>query len=236
MWDRRLIKGNAKRVLSRNYWIPFFVCLIVVLLSGNFDIGSFSGNVKFQIDVNNMDVSSYIAMFLPVSVPFYLIVFGLSLAIVISLFLTIFVFNPLRVGKARYFLKNIEEQAEIGELFKVFTEPNYLNIVKIMFLHDVKIVLWTLCLLIPGFVKSLEYTCVPYLLAEDSGMSSREVFAQSKEMTNGDKFDIFVLHMSFLGWLLLGSFAFSIGVIFVDPYMEATYAELYYCLKEKMSY
>jgi uncharacterized membrane protein len=46
-------------------------------------------------------------------------------------------------------------------------------------------------------------------------------------MTHGHKFRMFVLDLSFLGWILLGLLALGIGVLFVQPYINATKAELY---------
>jgi uncharacterized membrane protein len=52
-------------------------------------------------------------------------------------------------------------------------------------------------------------------------------------MTSGCKFDIFVLHLSFIGWCLLGVLALGVGILFVGPYIEATFAELYATLRQK---
>jgi len=54
----------------------------------------------------------------------------------------------------------------------------------------------------------------------------------SLKMTDGQKFSIFVLDLSFIGWYLLGTLAFLVGVLFVMPYQNATEAELYMVLRE----
>ena len=43
---------------------------------------------------------------------------------------------------------------------------------------------------------------------------------------------MFVLSLSFLGWLILGTLAFRIGVWFVRPYIESTWAQLYLKLQK----
>jgi uncharacterized membrane protein len=50
-------------------------------------------------------------------------------------------------------------------------------------------------------------------------------------MMRGNKFDMFVLDLSFLGWYLLGTLCLGIGVFFVNPYAFATEAELYLVLR-----
>ena len=80
----------------------------------------------------------------------------------------------------------------------------------------------------PGIVKSYEYRMVPYILAENPGMNRSEAFAISKQMMNGQKWDVFVLDLSFIGWHLLSGITLGIvGIFWVNPYVQATNAELY---------
>lgn len=234
MWTREMLKTDAKHVLKRNYWIPFVVCLLISLLCGDFNP---SENTGFHItyEVNNVQDLGQMIPFLPITIPFYLIPLGIFI-IIGSILLNLFVFNPLKVGKARFFIQNIEQEATIGEVFKVFSTPNYLNVVKIMFLKDIKTILWTLCLIIPGIIKSYEYYMIPYILAENSSLSSEDVFSITRELTTNQKMDIFVLNLSFIGWYILGGFLFGIGTLFVNPYAAATEAELYHFLKYNAVY
>jgi uncharacterized membrane protein len=43
----------------------------------------------------------------------------------------------------------------------------------------------------------------------------------------GNRFRVFVLQLSFLGWLLLGACACGFGTLFVLPYIHQTNAQLY---------
>ena len=55
----------------------------------------------------------------------------------------------------------------------------------------------------------------------------------SKEMMEGEKWNYFVLQLSFFGWLLLCAFTLGIGGFFLEPYMQATYAEFYAAMRSK---
>ena len=63
-------------------------------------------------------------------------------------------------------------------------------------------------------------------------MDSKEIFRLSKPMMDGNKFATWVLELSFIGWYLLGVLCCCIGGFFVNPYYEATLAELYLKLRE----
>ena len=137
------------------------------------------------------------------------------------------------VGNKGYFLKNHDENPELNEIFKGF-KGNYLNVVKIMFLMNLKILLWLFLFIVPGIIKAYEYSMIPYLLAENPNLSASQAFSLSKQMTTGQKMDLFVLDLSFLGWIILGLICCGIGILFVLPYPEATRAEVYLILKESV--
>ncbi len=84
-----------------------------------------------------------------------------------------------------------------------------------------------IALMILYTAKFYEYFAIPYLLAEHPQMKAKEAFAASKKLTKGYKAELFVLDLSFIGWQILGSLALGVGIYFVLPYMEATYAEAY---------
>lgn len=86
--------------------------------------------------------------------------------------------------------------------------------------------------LIPMLVKTLEYYFVEYILSDEPGITWREALKKSKAMTSGNKLRILFLGLSFAGWILLGAMCFGVGVILVNPYIEATFTQLYFKLKD----
>ncbi|MDO4943344.1 MAG: DUF975 family protein [Lachnospiraceae bacterium] len=161
--------------------------------------------------------------------------FGIIFLIIalIGLLLEIFVFNVLEFGGSRFFLQNAERPAELKEMLYGFDGSRYMNIVKICFFRKLYLFLWTLLLIVPGIIKNYEYYMIPYLLAENPDMTKEEAFAKSREMMDGNKWDTFVLGLSFILWEILSSITFGIvGILFVNPYEKATDAELYRRLKQ----
>ena len=76
---------------------------------------------------------------------------------------------------------------------------------------------------------------VPYILAENPDMSREEVFALSKQMMKGNKWDAFVLDLSFILWDILGACTLGIlHIFYIEPYKRLTDAGLYQALKEGM--
>lgn len=166
-----------------------------------------------------------------------LAIFGITFIIIFILIMTavilidVFICNPVEVGCKRYFLRNLNEKAQVGNIGYAF-DNNYKNITKTMFFRDLYTVLWTLLLIIPGIVKSYEYQMIPYLLAENPQMTKEQAFAESKRMMTGQKWRAFVLDLSFIGWNILSALTLGIlGIFYVQPYMDATHAALYEALR-----
>ena len=219
MWNRQQVKEQAKLIMKRNYWKMFVVTLLTGILTG----GKTTIIERVQdFASNNL---SYDAQ--PIFYSF------ISVASILGILYTIFIGNVIVVGKNGYFIKNNNENPELSEIFKGF-KGNYLNVVKILFLMDLKTLLWLFLFIVPGVIKAYEYSMIPYLLAENPNLSADEAFSLSKQMTTGQKMDLFVLDLSFLGWIILGAICCGIGLLFVQPYPEATKAEVYLILKHRI--
>ena len=228
MWNRQQVKEQAKQIMKRNYWKMFVVTLIASILTG--EKTTIIERVQ-DFTSNNLSYDSQPIFY---SSNFELIFYSfISVASILGILYTIFIGNIIVVGKNGYFIKNHNENPELSEIFKGF-KGNYLNVVKIMFLMDLKTLLWLFLLIVPGVVKAYEYSMIPYLLAENPNLSVSEAFSLSKQLTTGQKMDLFVLDLSFLGWIILGLICCGIGILFVLPYPEATRAEVYLKLKESV--
>lgn len=164
----------------------------------------------------------------------FIIIFLILMSVVILL--DVFICNPIEVGCKRFYVRNLNESAQVGNVGFAF-DNHYKNITKTMFFRDLYTILWTLLFIIPGIVKSYEYQMIPYLLAENPQMSREQAFAESKRMMSGQKWRAFVLDLSFIGWNILSAITLGIlGIFYVQPYMDATHAALYEALRYGIPY
>lgn len=78
---------------------------------------------------------------------------------------------------------------------------------------------------------SLPLFLTNYLLADDCPKSAKEIIFTSIAMMKGNKWRLFCLALSFLGWILLGSLTCGIGLLWITPYLEASFVAFYSDLK-----
>ena len=144
VWNRMDLKNFAKESMRRNFGACVLVAFLLSLILG-LDISSTS-----RLEELNL----YVPDGVTVSVKW------------ITLLISILIGNVLTVGCCRFFVENREYQAPVSRVFHGFQGGHYVNTVWIMFLRDVKILLWTLLLIIPGIIKTYEYRMVPYIVAD----------------------------------------------------------------------
>ena len=223
MWTRAMLKTNARAALKKNYVNVVIASLIFAFISGAFGSSSAGNRGASSFTAGNLskDFISFLTMILGI-----IIIIG-----IIGILLTIFVFNPLKVGIQKFFIENHYSNSGLSSLLWAF-KTNYSNTVKTMFLMQVYLFLWSLLFAIPGIIKSYSYRLVPYILADNPDMNSDDSITLSREMMNGQKFEVFVLDLSFFLWWILSSITFNIvGILYVFPYIYATDAELYLAIK-----
>lgn len=231
MWNRKELKEKGKLAFKANYWWCVLVSVIIMAVTGaaggSSNSGASGGNDEFAASLQAASSQS------GMSIGVVAAVLGiLAVGMIIGLLIKLFVCNPIEMGGCRFFLANSDGKAQIGDVVAAF-KNGYVNVALTLFLRDLFVSLWSLLLIVPGIIKAYEYRMVPYILAEDPTIDHKEAFAKSKAMMTGQKWNAFVLDLSFIGWGILSTVTCGIlGVFYVNPYIFATGAELYKTLKE----
>lgn len=257
MWTRDELKTRARANLSRYYGPALFVSFIANLFTskggsggsagsaGGFANGMNSGGEvagELGFQTGGMDsledmiagvpgaLDSFVQSIDPVMISVMASV--LLVSVVIGLVLSIFVAPIFIVGRNRYYMESraMGYSAGVQELLWGFTH-NYLNIVWTMFLKNFIVVLSSFCCFIPGIYFGYCYYMVPYILAENPDIKATDALRMSKDMMDGHKLNTFVLEISFWGWWILGALVCGVGGVLVQPYYDATFAELYAVLR-----
>lgn len=204
--------------------------VVVALLMGIF--GTVSGESSARRVSENSDI--YSGNLFNVGMITGLLAGIATVVILIVLVAKVFVGNLLKMGGYRFFILNQTAQPGIGTLLDGFRSGHYVSIVLTMFLRDLFTALWSLLLVVPGIVKHYEYLMVPYIIAENPAMDYKEAFQISKQMMDGEKMEAFIMDLSFLGWYLLSAVTCGLLAIFyVNPYVQASFAEMYTFNKQK---
>lgn len=237
MWSREIIKSNAKAALRGKYLTAFLACAAVTVIGGLVVFLTLKPRINY-IRMQQEPLIYYRQIIEQSGTQ--------SLISLISILYGVFISYPLTIGLVRFFIRNRFGSTDIRNIFSGF-RYGWMDSVGAMFVTKLFIVLWSLLLIIPGIIKALEYSMVPYILSDNPHLPGSRARQISRMMTDGQKGSIFVFLLSFIGWFLLASIVGGIAVsvnktagiivfflcyLAIVPYINASFAELYIFLRD----
>jgi uncharacterized membrane protein len=154
---------------------------------------------------------------------------GNTLNVIVSILLIL----PLQWAFANALLQLVRGDNNITENTKQSFKTNYRTFVLTYLLMIIILLgIGVVTLLIGIFILNYAYRMVPYIIQEYPELSPREALKLSREMMRGHKWNLFVLDLTFIGWILLTILTLGIGGLWVSPYMQTTVAHYYEDLKQ----
>lgn len=193
-------KGNALAALKGNWKTAVLTGFLASLFGGTVISSGSGSSTRYEERVSTNDLDAFFSSQLWQDIA--PVVLSVVAVLLVWTLVTIVVGGAVRLGYAKFNLKLIDhEPVQLADLFaqKHRLGPGFC----MNFLISLYTFLWSLLLFIPGIIKSYAYAMTPYILAENPDMTANEAITRSREVMNGWKFDLFCLHLSFLGWDLL---------------------------------
>lgn len=230
--DFRRIARNA---LTNKWSIAVVVSLVASLLGGigsngtEFKVNFEGSNISMNFNLagqtiyssgTNGGLNSEVGTFIIASLP---------IIIIAALFMAVIYFvlgSFVGVGYAKFNLNLVDKKnATFENLFEYFSHWKTTTIARL--LRALYTFLWSLLFIIPGIVAGFSYAMTDYILAENPELTADEAITQSKTMMYGNRFRLFCLQLSFIGWDILATLVFGIGHLWLTPYKQAAYAAFY---------
>lgn len=153
--------------------------------------------------------------------------------------------QPVTVGMLFYGFKNRPDRFIMGALIS-FVVTDIWNIPGIVLLKytyrygTMPYVLAVVAAFVIGLaitiVTSLYFALFIYLLVDYPNATLKECFCYAPKMIKGYKGQLFRMACSFVGMLCLCVLSFGIGFLWVEPYMQQTFALYYLEVKGELSF
>lgn len=211
-------------------WTTAVIAGLIASLLGGIDIEG----LGFNVHIENSDVSSFRELVTALTGGRTLILsqtaLGLSaVALICALTAGIALFllgGIIRVGYGKFNLDLVDgQESGINTLFSYFSHWKSLAAARL--LETAYILLGFLLLIVPGIIVTYSFAMTDYILAEHPEMSADEALTRSNEMMRGNRWRLFCLQFSFIGWQILSSLTFGIGNLWLTPYMQTATAAFY---------
>ena len=141
-------------------------------------------------------------------------------------------FYFVEVGLTAFMVKFItDKKVDFNELFAYGSQ--FGRCIGAYILQAIYVFLWSLLFIIPGIIKSIAYSLVPMLLADDKykDFDLSELLKKSEAMMYGHKADYFWLDLSFIGWHILAIFTLGLLEFWIVTYQKTAMTKFLYDVK-----
>lgn len=250
-------KRAALDALRGNWKTAVVTGFVASLIGGTLVTTSTSFDFKYEDFYTPAELDAFFATSIGQTVNMVLLV--LSVIALVSALVSLIFGGAASMGYASYNLNLLDGKTAVFHDLFSHMNRKWKGFCMIFF-TGLYIFLWGLLFVIPGIVKSFAYAMTPYILAENPEMSANDAIAESQFIMTGHKWDLFCLHLSFIGWYALVMFpalalvlyalfthaaldklllAFFLsmplcaGNLFLRPYIEAANAAFYRSLAPK---
>lgn len=214
--DRTIIKNRAKKELRHHWWFGVSMALIYIAAGICIKL-SVQGSAELRDSLWVIILQSFI-----------LAIFAMSLNI------GYYTWSSQFNNRKNYIANNSPLDGALAGFQNKYLLFNFTTAA----LRLILVNFWTLMLIIPGIIKRYSYCLSPYILKDsldkdnDGTVSPQKIIRQSTDMMAGNKKNMFVFDLSFLGWYLLSILTFGIGFVFLIPYHQIAMAEYYREIKK----
>lgn len=229
------IRQRARQALSGNWGIAVGTTFVATLLgyNGGSGMNGFTGSIQKIADNKERISSDGVSAFL--GSPFLGAAIGtMVIFMAVALIWTLVAFllsGAITMGYNHFLLHMVRgENPQFSDLFSKFNL--FWKSLGLLIVMTVFTALWSLLLVIPGIIAAFRYALAPFLMLENPDMDIMEAISESKRLMQGNKWKLFILHLSFIGWGFLCIFTLFIGLLFLAPYIKVSVACFYQEVKD----
>ncbi len=224
--DRPMVKLQARQIINTSKPSPVTAGLLYTLLSvfigylslrlTGVDMETMTNALQMSQNGYSERAAEYLLNQMPgTGASLIDVLLRIALSIVSAGF-SLFIMNTVRDTEVSY--------GNLLDGFGMLPRLLLLLIVEYVFVF-----LWSLLFIIPGIIAAYRYSMAIYIMLDHPEMSAMDCIRESKRITTGYKWQLFVLDLSFILWWLLSAIPVIgyLAQIYLTPYME-TARFLYY--------
>ena len=217
------IRAHARHLLDDNIlgkdWLKGVLVIFVMAITEFFIVQaliSIAGVVCGVLLVAALGLNSVVLAYL-----ITMFVYGAAI------FIAYGVMGPLNVGIASVYTNLVRngEKIRIKNFFYGF--KGFFSNAILAIMYNIVVALWSLFFVVPGIYVAYSYALVFHVKRDHPEYRWKQCFDESERLMEGNRWKLFKLQISHLGWFIIGLAFVGIGAFWAVPYLEASTAVFY---------
>ena len=94
-------------------------------------------------------------------------------------------------------------------------------------MYALQVFLWTLFFVVPGVYVAYSYALVFHIKKDNPDFRWKQCFDESERLMEGNRWRLFKLQVSHLGWIIAGLAFVLVGAAWALPYLQTSTAIFY---------
>ena len=222
------LKAEARSLIGINAPRLIFISIVFIIVT------AIIAELQFRLPVPSNAYDELLARLSAGAVPSFELFFGLLRPYGLALAVLLWIMTPvISVGYTAYCMKiTRKEKGDFKDLLSGFSIM--IKVILIALATTAIVMLWSLLLFFPGLAAHYRYRQVYYILLDDPDKGVFQCISESQRLMRGRKLDLFLIDLSFLGWIA----ASLIVSAFIIPFLPVVSVWLtpYYCLTQAAYY
>lgn len=214
-------RARAKLAEKNGWFIAFCANLlsIVIINSVNFEVRGFLGLTSLMELAQKVREGSAAPGELAQMLQHNRL--ELFVATLIALYLS----SVFTFGMSSLSVAVIRGGAKVGHVFSGFGRS--ISLLWMLLAMQINVALRLLLFIVPGIRALFSYALMYFVRVDHPDWGAKQCLAESKRLMEGNRWRLFCLLLSFLGWFLLGVVTFGIAFFVVMPYLNVSLAAFY---------
>ena len=134
--------------------------------------------------------------------------------------------GPVSVGTASVYIDLVRgEKVRIRNFFYGF--KHFFSNAVLGAMYILQVALWSLLFVVPGIYVAYSYALVFHIKRDNPTYNWKQCFDESERLMDGNRWKLFTLQISHLGWFIVGTAFVFIGTFWAEPYLHTSTAIFY---------
>ena len=137
------------------------------------------------------------------------------------------IWGPVSVGKAAVYIDLVRGNGNVKIAKFFYGFKNFFSNTLLAIMYVLQVTLWSFFFIVPGIYVAYSYALAFHVKRDHPEYRWKQCFDESERLMEGNRWNLFKLQISHIGWFIMAAAFILIGEFWAIPYLETSTAIFY---------